>query len=68
MINERLFEQYNIDTKKHLGIINRCPRPFDTILIDKNGSCYACESTSWLPQSIGYLQIKTFHLKKHLLF
>ena len=59
MINQRLFDQYNINTKKHLGITNRCPRPFDTILIDKNGSCYACECTSWLPQSIGNLQIKT---------
>ena len=59
MINQRLFDWYKIDTKKNLQIRNHCPRPFDTILIDKNGSCYACECTSWLPQSIGNLQIKT---------
>ena len=59
MINQRLFDQYNIDTKKDLKIKNRCPRPFDTILIDKNGSCYACECTAWLPQSIGNLRLKT---------
>lgn len=59
MINSRLFEQYRIDTKKDLQIKNLCPRPRDTILVDKQGSCYACECTSWLPQSIGNLQIKT---------
>ena len=59
MINQRLFDWYKIDTNKNLGIRNHCPRPFDTILIDKNGSCYACECTAWLPQSIGNLQIKT---------
>jgi len=59
MINQRLFDQYNIDTKKDLKIKNLCPRPKDTILIDKQGSCYACECTSWLPQSIGNLQIKS---------
>ena len=59
MINQRLFEHYNIDTKKNLQIKNICPRPYDTILIDKNGSCYACECTSWLPQSIGNLQIQS---------
>ena len=58
MINQRLFDHYKIDTKKNLQIKNCCPRPFDTILIDKNGSCYACECTSWLPQSIGNLQIQ----------
>ena len=58
MISKRLFEHYNIDIKKDLGITKRCPRPFDTILIDKQGSCYACECQSWLPQSIGNLQIK----------
>ena len=57
--NTRLFDHYGIDTTKNLNIHNHCPRPFDTILIDKNGSCYACECTSWLPQSIGNLQIKT---------
>ena len=59
MINQRLFDHYGIDTKKDLKIKNLCPRPKDTILIDKQGSCYACECTSWLPQSIGNLQIKS---------
>jgi hypothetical protein len=59
MINKRLFEHYRIDTNKNLGIRKRCPRPRDTILIDKQGSCYACECQSWLPQSIGNLQIKS---------
>jgi len=58
MINQRLFDHYQIDTRKDLRIAKRCPRPFDTVLIDKQGSCYACECTSWLPQSIGNLQIK----------
>lgn len=61
MINQRLFDHYKIDTTKNLGIKNRCPRPFDTVLIDKQGSCYACECQSWLPQSIGNLQIKSLH-------
>ena len=59
MINQRLFQHYGIDTKKDLKIKNLCPRPKDTILIDKQGSCYACECTAWLPQSIGNLQIKS---------
>ncbi len=59
MINKRLFEHYNIDTKKNLGIKSICPRPYDTVLIDKQGSCYACECQSWLPQSIGNLQVKS---------
>ena len=58
-MNLRLFDHYNIDTEKKLGIKLRCQRPFDTILIDKMGSCYACECQSWLPQSIGNLQIKS---------
>jgi len=58
-INQRLFDQYGINTKKDLGMDKICPRPFDTVLIDKRGSCYACECTSWLPQSIGNLQIKS---------
>ena len=58
MINKRLFEQYSIDVNKNLQIQKRCPRPFDTVLIDKQGSCYACECQSWLPQSIGNLQIQ----------
>ena len=59
MINTRLFDRYKIDTHKDLKIKNLCPRPKDTILIDKQGSCYACECTSWLPQSIGNLQVKS---------
>ena len=59
MINSRLFEHYNINTNKNLNEQERCPRPFDTVLIDKMGSCYACECQSWLPQSIGNLQIKS---------
>ena len=59
MINTRLFQHYKIDITKDLKIKNRCPRPRDTILIDKQGSCYACECQSWLPQSIGNLQIKS---------
>jgi len=58
MINQRLFDHYGIDARKDLGIKKRCPRPFDTVLIDKQGSCYACECQSWFPQSIGNLQIQ----------
>ena len=72
MINPRLFDHYGIDTRKNLGIEQKCPRPFDTVLIDKKGSCYACECTSWLPQSIGNLQLKSLEeiissdMHKHL--
>jgi len=59
MINQRLFDHYRIDTGKDLTLTQRCPRPFDTVLIDKRGSCYACECQSWLPQSIGNLQLKS---------
>ena len=59
MINKRLFENYGIDTNKDLKIKTVCARPYDTVLIDKQGSCYACECTAWLPQSIGNLQIKS---------
>jgi len=58
-INQRLFDHYQIDTGKDLKIGVRCARPFDTVLIDKQGSCYACECQSWLPQSIGNLQVKS---------
>ena len=40
MINKRLFEHYGIDTNKDLNIRKRCPRPFDTVLIDKQGSLH----------------------------
>lgn len=55
MINQRLFDWYGIDTNKNLGLKTLCPKPFDTVLIDKNGSCFVCECTAWLPQSIGNL-------------
>ena len=58
MINSRLFDWYGIDTKKNLGLSTFCPRPYDTVLIDKMGSCYLCECTSWLPQSVGNLHIQ----------
>jgi len=57
IINTILFQRYKIDIKKNLKQTEHCSRPFDTILIDKMGSCYACECQSWLPQSIGNLQI-----------
>ena len=72
MINQRLFTHYGIDTNKNLQIKRRCPRPYDTILIDKQGSCFACECQSWLPQSVGNLQIRTLSeiigspVQKHL--
>jgi molybdenum cofactor biosynthesis enzyme MoaA len=59
MINQRLFDHYKINTGKNLNIKTVCARPYDTLLIDKNGSCYACECTAWLPQSIGNLQLRT---------
>lgn len=59
MINKRLFEWYKIDTKKNLQFDTYCPRPFDTVLIDKNGSCYICECQAWLPQSVGNIQVQT---------
>ena len=59
MINQRLFGHYGIDTTKDLKLGSVCARPYDTVLIDKQGSCYACECTAWLPQSIGNLQIKS---------
>jgi len=72
MINQRLFDHYGIDTQKDLKIRSHCPIPFDTVLIDKRGSCYACECQSWLPQSIGNLQITTLDeiiggaMRKHI--
>jgi len=59
VIDQRLFDWYNIDTKKNLGLSTYCPRPYDTVLIDKQGSCYLCECTSWLPQSVGNLHKET---------
>ena len=59
MINPRLFDWYGIDTNKNLGFKTFCPRPYDTVLIDKQGSCYLCECTSWLPQSAGNLHIQS---------
>ena len=59
MINPRLFDWYGIDTTKNLGMTTFCPRPYDTVLIDKQGSCYLCECTSWLPQSAGNLNTQS---------
>jgi molybdenum cofactor biosynthesis enzyme MoaA len=59
MINQRLFDWYGIDTKKNLRFKAFCPRPYDTVLIDKTGSCYLCECTSWLPQSAGNLHLQS---------
>jgi len=59
VINQRLFDWYGIDTNKNLNLKTFCPRPFDTVLIDKNGSCFACECTAWLPQSIGNLNLQS---------
>lgn len=59
MINTRLFDWYGIDVKKNLQIKTRCSKPFDTVLINKNGSCYLCECTSWLPQSVGNLNLQS---------
>ncbi len=59
MINQRLFDWYGIDTDKNLGLKTFCPRPFDTLLVDKQGSCYLCECTSWLPQSAGNLHVQS---------
>jgi len=58
MINQRLFDWYNIDTSKNLKFNSYCTRPFDTVLIDKNGSCYLCECQAWLPQSVGNIQVQ----------
>ena len=59
MINSRLFEWYGIDTTKDLQIKTYCPRPYETVLIDKQGSCFLCECTSWLPQSVGNLHLQS---------
>jgi MoaA/NifB/PqqE/SkfB family radical SAM enzyme len=72
VINSRLFDWYGIDTQKNLKIKDVCARPFDTVLIDKNGSCFICECTAWLPQSIGNLykqdleSILSNSLRKHI--
>ena len=42
-----------------MQIKTRCSKPFDTVLINKNGSCYLCECTSWLPQSVGNLNLQS---------
>ena len=60
MISQRLFDWYNIDTHKDLKIKKLCPRPYDTLLIDKLGDCYACECTAWLPQPVGNLHLQDF--------
>lgn len=44
---------------KNLKIKTRCPKPFDTITIDKDGNCFACECSSWLPVVVGNLKVQT---------
>lgn len=58
-IDQRLFDWYGIDIKKNLGIKTFCPKPFDTLLIDKQGSCFLCDCTAWLPLSVGNLKIQS---------
>lgn len=36
----------------------RCPRPFDTLLVDSRGGVFACECQAWLPRPIGNIQIQ----------
>ena len=60
MIRKNIFEWYSIDTNKDLQIKKLCPRPYDTLLIDKLGDCYACECSSWLPQPVGNLHLQDF--------
>jgi hypothetical protein len=60
MINQRLFDWHGIDTEKNLGLKTFCPRPYDTVLIDKMGSCYLCECTSaGCHKSAGNLHIQS---------
>lgn len=42
---------------KNLKIKTKCPRPFDTLSIDKNGSCFACVCAAWLPVPVGNLHV-----------
>ena len=58
MINKGLLDWYKIDINKNLNLKIRCPRPFDTLLFDKNGEVYACECTAWLPVSIGNINLQ----------
>ena len=58
MINRGLLNWYKIDTNKNLNLKIRCPRPFDTMLFDKNGEVYACECTAWLPVPIGNINLQ----------
>jgi MoaA/NifB/PqqE/SkfB family radical SAM enzyme len=58
VIDKRLFDWHKIDTTKNLGKSVFCPKPYDTLLIDSTGSCFACECQAWLPQSVGNIQIK----------
>lgn len=44
---------------KNLNIKTRCPKPFDTITIDKDGNCFACECSGWLPVVVGNLKVQT---------
>lgn len=44
---------------KNLKLSVFCPRPFDTLLIDRLGMVYACECSSWLPKPVGNLQLQS---------
>lgn len=44
---------------KNLKIKTRCPKPFDTITIDKDGNCFACECSGWLPVVVGNLKVQS---------
>lgn len=44
---------------KNLNIETKCPKPFDTLSVDKNGNCYACECAGWLPVPVGNLQVQS---------
>lgn len=46
---------------KHTHFRTKCPRPFDTLTIDTNGNCYACECSGWLPIPVGNIQINEIH-------
>lgn len=59
MINVRLSQQYGIDTNKDLQVSGYCHRPFDTLLVDSKGSCFVCECESWLPASVGNIQVQS---------
>lgn len=58
MIDHRLSQWYGIDINKNIGLKSFCPKPFDTLLIDKNASCFLCDCTAWLPYSVGNIKLQ----------